>query len=260
MKNEKLTCSVGVMAHNEEKNIALVLHALLLQSQKKVHIDEIIVISSGSTDKTNEIAQTIADKYPKVKLIIQNERKGKSSAINLFLREAKNDLLVIESADTIPSKHAVEKLVNPLRNPLIGMTGGRPTPMDEKSTMVGFAVHLLWDMHHQLAKYSPKLGEMIAFRRVFKAIPPESAVDEASIEALVKQAGLQCLYVADAIVYNRGPKTLCDFIKQRKRIAIGHLWLSENQKYQVSSNDPTLLLNLFIKECLDNPSDLIWIS
>jgi len=248
------------MAHNEEKNIASVLTSLLSQELEHVAIDEIIVISSGSTDKTNIIVQDFVEKHSKVKLILQNERRGKSSAINLFIKSAKNDILVVESADTKPTNTTVERLVRPFRNPKVGMTGGRPMPCDDGIGFIEFAVQLLWRLHHEMAIFQPKLGEMVAFRRVFDAIPEESAVDEASIEALITAAKLNCVYVSSAIIINSGPESICDFIKQRKRIAIGHLWLKDNQNYSVTSNQIGLLFALFIRECIKSPRDIVKIT
>jgi cellulose synthase/poly-beta-1,6-N-acetylglucosamine synthase-like glycosyltransferase len=255
MRN-KLTCSIGVIAYNEEKNIAKILDALLNQELVTVGIKEIIIVSSGCTDKTDEIAQEYAKKHKKIKLIIQEERKGKSSAINLFIENAKSDLLIIQSADTIPAKTSVEKLIKPFKMSNIGMTGGRPIPVNKSTNFIDYAVNLLWKLHHKMAMFKPKLGEMIAFRKVFESIPERSAVDEASIEAIITANGLKCLYVSDAIVYNKGPETISDFIKQRKRIAIGHLWLQKNQDYQVSSSQMSLLAYLFFNECFSAPKDI----
>ena len=257
---ERIKCSIGVIAHNEEKNIADLLYILLNQFLSKVSIDEILVISSGSTDKTDKIVQKMAKEYDKIKLYTQNERKGKSSAINLFLSKAKNDILIIESADTLPSLDTVERLVSPLKKTEIGMTGVRPIPVNKSENFVGFAVNLLWKMHHQMAMFRPKLGEMIAFKKVFDSIPEKSAVDEASIEALITKAGLKCLYISNAIIRNKGPETLPDFIKQRKRIAIGHQWLKQNQNYSVTSNQWSLLCGLYLKECFTNPKDIVYIT
>lgn len=222
--NNKLKCSIGVFAYNEEKNIAKVLEALLNQKCESVDIDEIIVVSSASTDQTDAIVKAMADKNNLIQLIQESQRNGKSSAINQFLKIAKSDILVIESADTIPEYDTVEKLVLPFKNPKIGMTGGRPVPENSKDTLIGFAVNLLWSLHHEMAMNSPKLGEMVAFRKIFDQIPNQSAVDEASIEALVKKGNLDLLYIANAIIHNKGPENLSDFIKQRRRIAAGHLW------------------------------------
>ena len=53
--------SVGIMAFNEEKNMGRLLKALLSQELKKVRIEEIIVVSDGSTDKTNEIVKELIE-------------------------------------------------------------------------------------------------------------------------------------------------------------------------------------------------------
>ena len=50
-----LTASVGVMAYNEEQNIGKLLAALKGQSLENVEIRQIIVVSSGSTDRTDDI-------------------------------------------------------------------------------------------------------------------------------------------------------------------------------------------------------------
>ena len=257
MKKNNLLCSIGIMAYNEEKNIAYLLDALLSQKLINVIIDEIIVVSSGCTDNTNKIVQEYSKINPKIELLIQNERKGKSSAINLFIEKAKNDILIVESADTIPEADTVERLINPFFLEKIGMTGGKPVPVNKQTTFTGYAVHLLWKLHHEMAIFKPKLGEMIAFRKVFKAIPEMSAVDEASIEALITENGLQCLYISNAIIKNKGPETILDFIKQRKRIAIGHLWLKSNQNYTVSSSQLSLLFYLFLKECYNQPKNIL---
>lgn len=253
---ERIKCCIGVFAYNEEKNIANILNALLNQKQDYIEIAEIIVVSSASTDGTDEIVKGFCQNNSIIKLIQEDERRGKSAAINLFIKQAKADILVIESADTIPEFDVVEKLVKPFKNKLIGMTGGRPVPENTKETFVGFAVNLLWDLHHEMAMNSPKLGEMVAFRKIFTEIPADSAVDEASIEAIMLEHSYRLVYVSTAIVHNKGPETYNDFIKQRRRIAAGHLWLKENQEHKVASQDSSMMLALFIKACVRNPRDI----
>lgn len=269
MKNQ-IDCSVGVMAYNEEKNICHILNALLKQDLEFenpkidkffLNIVEIIVVSSGSTDDTDKIVESFMQKYPKIKLIKEEKRSGKSSAINLFIKESTSDILIVESADTIPEKKTVQRLISPFINfnnlsfTDIGMTGARPVPVNTENTFTGYAVNLLWRLHHKMALFSPKLGEMIAFRKVFESIPAKSAVDEASIEALITQKNLKCHYVPDAVVKNKGPETISDFIKQRRRIATGHLWLKKNQNYSVASGNITLLVSLFLMEVFSKPKD-----
>ncbi len=252
--------SVGVMAYNEEKNIERLLDALSTQSLRTVEISEIIVVSSGSTDGTDAIVRRWSARDPRVRLIRQEERRGKSSAINLFLAEARKGLsvFVLESGDTVPHPDCVEHMVAPFADATVGMTGGRPTPVDDPDTFMGFVVHMLWRLHHRLALKSPKLGEMVAFGSFVTRIPPESAVDEASIEAIVAENGKRLIYVPEAIVYNKGAATVSDFLKQRRRIYAGHLWLEREQSYEVSTKKVGGILSVLREDFEFAPRTVIW--
>jgi len=260
MYRKVIKCSVGIIAHNEEKNIPKLLDTIINSSLTHARIGEIIVISSGSTDNTNTIVEVYENSHKKIRLITQDERMGKSSAVNLFIENAKYEVCVLVSADILPEKTTIERLVRPFYNPKVGMSGGRPIPSNSPQDFVGFAVNLMWKLHHKMSMFKPKLGEMVAFRKIFKCIPEKSAVDEASIEAIVTACGYQCVYVANAIINNKGPATLKEFISQRRRIAIGHLWLKKNSQYEVTSNNLSLLLGLYLVECFRHPKDFIKIT
>lgn len=255
----KIKCSIGIIVYNEKANIGRLLDALLSQELERVIIDEIIVVSSACTDGTDDIVREYEKKYKKIKLITEPERHGKSFAINKFIAASSSDVLIIESGDTIPAKDTVEKFIVPFFDEKIGMTGGRPTPENDPKKFVGYSVNLLWNLHHRMALISPKLGEMIAFRKIFERIPPESAVDEASIEAIMRDNNLELKYIPDAVVHNKGPENLSDFIKQRRRIETGHLWLKKNQKYKVISQDKGVLFKLFIDELISKPSKIFFL-
>ena len=253
-----LTASVGVMAYNEEQNIGKLLAALKGQLLENVEIRQIIVVSSGSTDGTDDIVADWAAKDPRISLIRQEQRMGKASAINLFLQAAEAEIFVLESGDTIPAPDCMERMLAPFQNPGVGMTGGRPTPVDDPNTFMGFVVHMLWRLHHMLALKSPKLGEMVAFRSFVRSIPSDTAVDEASIEALVVEKGLSLAYAGDATVYNKGASTVGDFLKQRRRIYAGHIWLSKVQSYEVSTKKVGGILSVLLEDLKPTPRTILW--
>src|SRR6266481_9006831 len=223
------------MAYNEEANISCTIHAILEQQGPSVRIDEVIVVASGCTDRTVAIVTDIALQEPRVRLCVQEKREGKASAINLFLKQAISPVVVLIGADVIPEDSALEYLCAPLKDPKIGMVGGRPVPVNDPATFMGHAVHLLWRLHDRLARIHPKLGEVIAFRNVISGIPTDSPVDEISIQALISQLGYQLIYEPACIVYNKGPLTIRDFLKQRRRIHAGHLQTREQQNYAAAT-------------------------
>jgi len=76
-----MNCSVGVFAHNEAANIAALLQSLSAQRLANAAITEIIVVSSASTDGTDEIVRAYSIQDPRVRLITQERREGKSAAL-----------------------------------------------------------------------------------------------------------------------------------------------------------------------------------
>lgn len=255
---ESINCSIGVMAYNEEANIGRLLEALLRQRLSACSIGEIFVVSSGSTDRTDEIIAEYAGRDRRIELLAQKKREGKASAINLFLSRASGDVLVVESGDTIPADDGIENLVKPFLDPRVGMTGGRPVPVNSDDNFMGYVVNLLWKLHHQISLAHPKLGEMVAFRNVVREIPRDTAVDEASIEAIVTAAGYELKYVPDALVYNKGADCVADFLKQRRRIAAGHLYLQRTQDYAVATSSVRQIIGPLIKEMNWGPRDVVW--
>lgn len=236
-ERSKLKVSIGICAHNEEHNIGKLLDALFEQETRIVSINQIFVVSC-STDKTDEIVQKYARRDSRVRLVIQKKRDGKASAINLFLRKATGDVLVLVSADTLPKKSAIENLAAPFLDSHIGMTGGRPIPTNNRRRFMGGVSHLLWKLHNEVSTENlenPKLGEIIAFRNVIRKIPKDTAVDEAWIEMAIRKRAFALRYIPKAVVYNHGPENISDFLKQRRRIHSGHLHLKEKAGYQVST-------------------------
>ena len=244
----QLRCSVGVTAYNEEANIGRLLDALLNQHVHDVEISEIIVVASGCTDNTIPIVEAIAAREPRVKLFTQPKREGKTAAINIFLSNATKEICVLESGDTLPHEDAVEHLVRMFADPTVGMTGAHKIPVNTPDHLVGLFTHLRLRLEHQLCLEIPRLGEMIAFRKVFDRIPPDVAMDEAFVEALVVQRGMQVRYAPDAVVYNTGPDTVSDWVRQRRRNHAGHLYLKSKYGYAVSSIQNTRVAKVALKE------------
>ena len=248
LSDENIACSIGVTAYNEEENIGNLLEALLDQHLHRVEIAEIIVVASACSDRTVPIIREYMERDPRIMLIEQERREGKTSAVNLFLSAVSTDICVLESGDTIPHEYAVEHLVRMFADPSVGMVGAQKIPVDTPDHIVGLLSHLRLRMEHELCLEIPRLGEMIAFRKVFDRIPPDIAMDEAFVEAIVVRHGMDVRYASDAVVYNTGPTTIPDFVRQRRRNHAGHLYLKHKYGYAVSSIQNQRVIRVAFKE------------
>jgi cellulose synthase/poly-beta-1,6-N-acetylglucosamine synthase-like glycosyltransferase len=238
-----MNVSVGVCAYNEAKNIGRSIGSVLEQTLHVASLLEVIVISSGSTDGTDDIVTEFASKDDRVRLVRQEKREGKNSAVNEFMREAKGDVLVLVNADNIVGKGSLNALVAPFVDETVGVAGGHPLPVNSKGSIVGFAVFMLWDMHHRLSLIYPKVGEMMAFRNMHIQIPTGMQSDEDLIRMDLEKKGLRSVYVSDATVINKGPETVHDFLKQRTRVNIGERYMKKWYDFDIPTWDKSLLFN-----------------
>jgi cellulose synthase/poly-beta-1,6-N-acetylglucosamine synthase-like glycosyltransferase len=246
------------MAYNEAANIGRLLETLRAQRTATVSIAEIIVVASGCTDETESIASVQSSRDPRIRLVVQARREGKASAINEFLRQTRENVVVLCSADLLPAPDAIEQLVAPFKDADLGMSCARPVPVNDPETFMGFAAHMLWNLHHQINLVNFKAGEMIALRKIFERIPYHTAVDEASIEPVIRGQGYSALYVPAALVYNRGPETVRDFLSQRRRIYAGHLAVRDLLGYSVSTMSGRRVLGMLLRNLDLHPRPFAW--
>jgi poly-beta-1,6-N-acetyl-D-glucosamine synthase len=235
-----LRVSACVTAHNEERNIRKLLRSVLAQKLGCHTLTEVVVVASGCTDATATEVLDMAKQEPRLKLIVQDARLGKASAINAYGRERspQADAVAIISADLILQPGCLQLLLDRLMEiACIGMVGPRPVPTNQRGSLMGDMVGFLWQLHHDISSESPKLGEVIVLRSaLLRPIPEDCPVDEANLEAGVTAQGFQLSYVPEAVVANRGPNNVREYFSQRRRIAAGHFWLRQRTGYAV----PTL--------------------
>jgi cellulose synthase/poly-beta-1,6-N-acetylglucosamine synthase-like glycosyltransferase len=144
--------SIIVPTYNEEKVIAKrIVNLVVLDYPKSQY--EIIVVDSGSADKTTEIVEETIKEHeksePKLRLIKENERKGKASAINLGKKHAKGDIVLITDANSIFDKDVLKEMMPHFKDPKVGAVGGRycianpenPLAASE-SFLLGFGIHI----------------------------------------------------------------------------------------------------------------------
>ena len=246
------------MAYNEAANIGRTLEALVSQRTSSVAVTEIVVVASGCTDRTESIVQDWARRDPRIRLMVQARREGKCSAINQYLPQARENILVLCGADLLPEPEAIEALVAPFADPAVGITTGRPVPVNDPRTFMGFAAHMLWNLHHEINRRGFKAGEMIAFRKIFERVSIFSAVDEARIEPIIRGQGYEAHYAPGAIIHNKGPVTVGDFLRQRRRIYSGHLVLRHTMSYTVGTMSGLKILGILLTRLDWRPRPFVW--
>ncbi|MCB2173671.1 glycosyltransferase [bacterium] len=110
-----------VPVHNEQNVIGTKIDNLL-ELDYPDELLEILIVSDGSTDATDEIVER--KMRPPISFFALPERGGKAAALNAALQQAGNELVVFSDASILLAKDAVRRLVQPFQDISIGCVSG----------------------------------------------------------------------------------------------------------------------------------------
>ncbi|NTV30171.1 MAG: glycosyltransferase family 2 protein [Candidatus Omnitrophica bacterium] len=105
--------TIVIPAYNEEQTIAEVLKAVASEPLPEGMLKDIVVVDDGSTDRTADIAETLADGQT-LRVFRQQPNQGKAAAIQRGIDEARGDYLLIQDADLEYSPSHYAALIAPL--------------------------------------------------------------------------------------------------------------------------------------------------
>jgi len=102
--------SVVVPAFNEEKRLGPSLKRMLAYFDSQPYSYEILVVSDGSTDGTEELVRRMSACRPQVQLLAYTPNRGKGHAVRYGMLGAKGERLLFTDADLATPIEEVEKL------------------------------------------------------------------------------------------------------------------------------------------------------
>ncbi len=110
--NSNVTLSVFFPAYYDEKNIdKVVLSAIKVLEELKLKDYEITIIEDGSPDKTGEVADMLAAKYPKVNVIHHEKNMGYGATLRDGFLNAKFDYVFYSDGDNQFDLNELKKFV-----------------------------------------------------------------------------------------------------------------------------------------------------
>lgn len=150
------TVSMLIAAHNEEAGIERKLEQTVALDYPPDKL-EILVLSDGSVDRTDEIVKSFRD--PRVRLIRVEPRKGKTNAQNFGVREAKNDVLVFSDATTIYHPQALRRLAANYADSHVGAVSGRYQYFDAAgNSPMGLGSVAFWNYENLIKRAQSRLA------------------------------------------------------------------------------------------------------
>lgn len=142
--------SILIAAYNEEAGIKKKIEQTLSLDYSGDRM-EILVLSDGSTDRTDEIVRSFAD--PRIRLLHVSGRKGKTNAQNEGVLHARGEVLIFSDATTVYHQQALRYLACNYADPGVGAVSGRYQYFDPQgSSPTGLGTMAFWNYENFIKK------------------------------------------------------------------------------------------------------------
>lgn len=198
--------SLIIAAYNEEASIAERLENALAADYPREAL-EIIVASDGSTDGTEAVVATFAERGVR---LLSLPRQGKIHALGEAVRVARGEILAFSDANIQMHPQALRAMARNFADPSVGGVAGHATyrlPGDGESSSRGEGLYWRYDtwlkeMESRTGSVVSAHGGLYAIRRTLFQVPSETAVtDDFAISTAVVEQGARLVFDRDALAY-----------------------------------------------------------
>tara|TARA_Y100001978_G_scaffold202690_1_gene224707 strand:- start:24 stop:1184 length:1161 start_codon:yes stop_codon:yes gene_type:complete len=231
------TVSIILAAYNEEDCIREKLENCLALDYPAEKL-EILVGSDASEDRTNEIAETFAERG--VRLFPYTQRGGKMSVVNRLVSEATGEVCVFSDISELFDRDVILKLTRHFADSQIGAVTGNHIYNEEKSGM-GVGTRFYWRFQRLLQSIESRLsticmcdGTIYAARRAWFVPPINNTInDDVAVPLGIIQQGKRVIFEPEAVARGDVLQQTRRFFRQKIR--------SQSGKYQNFFRFPRML-------------------
>jgi len=220
--------SILIAAYNEADAIEATVRNKLALDYPQDRL-EVIVISDGSSDRTDTIVRAIAD--PRLRLIRQEPRAGKTSALNLAVPQAKGEIIVFSDANSIYAPETIRLLAAAFVDPAVGYVTGRMIYADPDGTPIGAGCSAYMRYENMLRDIETRLGSVVGVDGGIDAVRtalyrPMNAdqLPDFVLPLKVVEQGYRVVFEPRALLWENSLKAAADEYKMRVRVSLRAFW------------------------------------
>jgi cellulose synthase/poly-beta-1,6-N-acetylglucosamine synthase-like glycosyltransferase len=237
------TVTVIVAVHNGASLIRNQVERLL-SLDYPAHLMDIVVVSDGSTDGTDEVLKSIH--HPSVKTIHYAERRGKAAALNIAMQNAEGAIALFVDIRPRPAPNSLRLLVSNFADPQVGCVSGELILLDEDHTAGAKAVGgLYWRYEQWIRKCESQVdsplgvyGGFYAVRRkLAQPLPDATILDDMYQPLSVIRQGYRSVIDSRAQVYDVWPKSLGAEFDRKVRTLAGNFQLLQLAPWILSAGN-----------------------
>ncbi len=223
--------TVLIAAFNEEQEIERTVLNKLSQDYPSDRL-EVMVISDGSTDRTDEMVEDLAGRHPgRVRFLRQEPRQGKTQALNKAVAHATGDILVFSDANSIYAPDAIRRLVRGFADPSVGYVTGQMIYTNPDGSGIGEGSGAYMRYENQLRVLESRLSSVVGVDGGIDAVRPElyipmrpDQLPDFVLPLNVVEQGKRVIYEPDAKLYEPALSVATDEFRMRVRVSLRALW------------------------------------
>ncbi len=237
--------SVVMAVHNGEALLPLKIEHLLGLDYH--NINEIIIVSDGSTDGTAELLAH--EHHPRVIPIILDEHCGKAVAVNAGMAKATGDVILFVDIRPEIAAGAIQQLVSNFADPKVGCVAGelilRQECHDNASAAVG---GMYWRYEKWIRTCESICGSPVGVYGGFYAIRRELAIPQPAGMILddmfqplsIIRQGYRSVLDVHAYVYDTWPTKIEEEFQRKVRTLAGNFQLFRLAPWTLTPRNPVL--------------------
>ena len=222
--------TVVISAYNEASHIEATVRNKLDQDYPRGLLD-VMVISDGSTDATDQALTSLAQQDPRIGFFRQEPRAGKTAALNWLLERAQGEIIVFADANSMYRPDTVRRLVAPFADPDVGYVSGRMLYVDPEGSLVGDGCTAYMRYENALRALESAVGSVVgvdggvdAIRRsLYRPMRPDQLPDFVLPLAVVEQ-GCRVVYAPEAVLEEETLTSEGAEYRMRVRVTLRALW------------------------------------
>ncbi|MFW6335034.1 MAG: glycosyltransferase family 2 protein [Desulfosalsimonas sp.] len=246
--------TVLIAAYNEKDGIADTVSNKLARQYPAERM-EVLVVSDGSTDGTDEIVRGFTD--PRVKLLRQEPRAGKTSALNMAVPECRGEVIVFSDANSIYAPDAISRLVSNFSDPKVGYATGSMVYTNPDGSPIGDGCTLYMKYENALRRAETRIGSIVGVdggidavrKELYQPMDPDQIPDFVLPLKVVEQ-GYRVVYEPDAILREPSLNEAEDEYRMRVRVSLRSLWALFEMRRLLFGADPVFAWQLWSHKVL----------
>jgi cellulose synthase/poly-beta-1,6-N-acetylglucosamine synthase-like glycosyltransferase len=220
--------SVVMAAHNEAEIVRAKIENLLSLHFPADRL-EILVVSDGSTDGTDEIASGYHSCG--VRVLRLPVHQGKAGALNAGAAAARGELVVFVDARQRLQTMALRRLAANFCDETVGAVSGRLLLGGDGRATEGFGTYWnyeLWIRRHEsrIDSMVGATGALYAIRRaLWEPLPPDTILDDVLVPMRILLKGHRIVYEPEAIAFDQLADHVPDEFSRKVRTLAGNFQL-----------------------------------